>query len=98
MLLLYNDLGAMRIPVILYAVVILSMLGAAINRLGKVNKSSYYLVLAGAILFLISDSAIAINKFTYKFEFSSIVIMLTYVTGQFLIITGFIRQIRGDFE
>jgi uncharacterized membrane protein YhhN len=95
---LYNDLGAMRIPVILYAVVILSMLGAAINRLGKVDKSSYYLVLAGAILFLISDSAIAVNKFTYKFELSSIVIMSTYVTAQFLIIIGFIKQIRGDFE
>ena len=95
---LYNDLAAMRIPVILYAVVILSMVGAAINRLGKVNKSSYYLVLTGAVLFLISDSAIAVNKFTYKFELSSIVIMSTYVTAQFLIIIGFIKQIRGNFE
>ncbi|MCJ7446266.1 MAG: lysoplasmalogenase [Bacteroidales bacterium] len=96
--LLYNDLAAMRIPVILYAVVILSMLGAAINRLEKVNKSSYYLVLAGAMLFVISDSAIAVSKFTYQFELSSIVIMSTYVTAQFLIVIGFIKQIRGDFE
>ena len=65
---LYNDLGEMRIPVIMYAVVILLMLSGAINRIEKVNRKSYWLVLAGAILFVISDSFIAINKFSMPFE------------------------------
>ncbi|MCX6253732.1 MAG: lysoplasmalogenase [Bacteroidia bacterium] len=89
---LYNDLADLRLPVILYSIVILTMLAGAINRIEKVNRVSYFLVLAGAILFVISDSAIAINKFSYHFESSGIVIMSTYVIAQFLIVLGYIKQ------
>jgi uncharacterized membrane protein YhhN len=95
---LYNDLGEMKFPVILYTVIILAMLSAAINRLMKVNKESYRLVLAGAIMFVLSDSAIAVNKFTCPFKFSGIVIMSTYVMAQYLIIKGYISQFRNDLE
>lgn len=89
---LYNDLADMRIPVILYSIVILTMLTGAINRLEKVNRTSYYLVLAGAILFVISDSAIAINKFIHHFDSSGIVVMTTYIIAQYLIVSGYIKQ------
>jgi uncharacterized membrane protein YhhN len=89
---LYDDLSNMRLPVILYAIVILTMIVGAINRIDKVSRVSYFMVLAGAILFVISDSAIAINKFGHPFESSGIVVMSTYVIAQFLIITGYIRQ------
>jgi uncharacterized membrane protein YhhN len=89
---LYDDLGQMRVPVIIYSAVILTMLSGSINRLKKVNSTSFYLVLAGAILFVISDSAIAINKFSYQFDYSSVVIMSTYVLGQYLIVTGYLNQ------
>jgi uncharacterized membrane protein YhhN len=89
---LYQDLKEMKLPVILYAIVILLMLSGAINRIDKVNKKSFLLVLAGAILFVVSDSAIAINKFSIKFEYSGIVIMSTYIVAQYLIITGYIDQ------
>jgi uncharacterized membrane protein YhhN len=95
---LYNDLADMRLPVILYAIVILTMLAGAINRLEKVNKASYFLVLTGAILFVISDSAIAVNKFSHHFELSGIVIMSTYITAQYLIIIGYIKQFRETQE
>jgi uncharacterized membrane protein YhhN len=93
---LYNDLAKMRLPVILYAAVILTMLSGAINRREKVNRKSYYLVLAGAILFVISDSSIAVNKFSHQFESSGIVIMATYVVAQYLIIAGYISQFRAS--
>jgi uncharacterized membrane protein YhhN len=93
---LFNDLGPMKIPVILYAVVILLMLTAAINRIEKVNRKSYLLILAGAMLFVISDSAIAINKFSLPFKGSSIVIMATYIIAQYLIIQGYLIQYRRD--
>jgi uncharacterized membrane protein YhhN len=93
---LYDDLADMRIPVIIYAVVILSMLAGAINRLRKVTSKSFYIVLSGAILFVISDSAIAINKFSHSFEYSSMVIMSTYVIAQYLIVTGFINQFSDN--
>jgi uncharacterized membrane protein YhhN len=89
---LYGDLKEMRFPVIMYAIVILFMLAGAINRIDKVKKKSFWLVLAGAILFVISDSAIAINKFSYQFEYSGIVIMSTYIVAQYLIVTGYIEQ------
>jgi len=89
---LYNDLADMRIPVIIYSIVILTMLTGAINRLEKVNLISYYLVLTGAILFVISDSAIAINKFSHHFESSGIVVMTTYIIAQYLIVSGYIKQ------
>ena len=91
---LYSDLGNMKIPVIAYAAVILTMLAGALNRKEKVNSRSFWLVLAGAGLFVISDSAIAINKFSHPFEFSGIVIMSTYIVAQFLIISGYISQDR----
>jgi uncharacterized membrane protein YhhN len=89
---LYADLAKMRLPVIVYAIVILTMLAGAINRKEKVKKNSYYLVLSGALLFVISDSAIAINKFSHQFELSGIVIMSTYIVAQYLIVAGYIFQ------
>jgi uncharacterized membrane protein YhhN len=89
---LYGDLAEMKLPVIIYAIVILTMLSGAINRSEKVNQHSYWLVLAGAILFVISDSAIAVNKFSLPFESSGIVIMSTYILAQYLIVTGYIYQ------
>jgi uncharacterized membrane protein YhhN len=91
---LYSDLGQMRVPVIIYAAVILTMLAAAINRIDKVDKTSFYLTLSGAILFILSDSAIAINKFSFQFASSGIVIMSTYIIAQYLIISGYIYQLR----
>jgi uncharacterized membrane protein YhhN len=89
---LYRDLDGMKMPVILYTIFILSMLSGAINRREKVNQRSYLLVLAGAILFVISDSAIAVNKFSLPFESSGIVIMSTYILAQYLIVMGYINQ------
>jgi uncharacterized membrane protein YhhN len=91
---LYDDLGSMRIPVILYATVILTMLTTALNRIEKVNRASFQMVLVGATLFVISDSGIAINKFSHPFEYSGIIIMSTYIIAQYLIVTGYIRQFR----
>jgi uncharacterized membrane protein YhhN len=91
---LYNDLDGMRIPVILYAIVILAMLSGSIDRFEKVNGQSYRLVLAGAALFVISDSLLAVNKFSYHIEHDRIWVMVTYISAQYLIIMGYIRQFR----
>ena len=87
---LYDDLGAMKIPVIVYTTVILAMVAAAISRVGKVNPLSYYTVLLGALLFLSSDSMLAMNKFSHPFQWASPLIMFTYIAGQYLIVTGYL--------
>ena len=89
---LWDGLGDMMMPVTVYCVVIHVMLLAAINRKKKVNSQSYQLVLFGAILFILSDSLIAINKFEQSFELARIAIMTSYVTAQYLIAIGCVRQ------
>jgi uncharacterized membrane protein YhhN len=91
---LYDDLGAMKIPVIIYTTVILAMVAAAISRVGKVNQLSYYIVLLGALLFLSSDSMLAMNKFSHPFQWASPLIMFTYIAGQYLIVTGYLSGVK----
>ena len=81
----------MQIPVIVYATVINLMGLAAIHRWGKVSKESFWWVMGGALLFIASDSMIAINKFLAPFESSRVLIMLTYITAQYMIVKGTIK-------
>jgi uncharacterized membrane protein YhhN len=89
---LYDGLGDMKIPVIIYTAVILTMLTSALNREKKVNRNSYILVLVGAIFFILSDSILAINKFGYQFDLAGIANMLTYIIAQYLIAIGCLKQ------
>jgi uncharacterized membrane protein YhhN len=92
---LVTDSGNYRVPVIVYTIVILGMLGAALNRYGKVNGVSYMLVSLGAFLFVLSDSMLAINLFYENFDFARILIMGSYVIAQYFIAIG---SLRRDFD
>jgi uncharacterized membrane protein YhhN len=94
---MFEDLGEMRFPVIVYTIVLLAMLASAINRFKKVSQASYYLVLIGAVLFVLSDSLLAVNKFSHPLPSSSALIMSTYITGQYLIVFGIIKHFRKGF-
>jgi uncharacterized membrane protein YhhN len=94
---LYDNLGEMKIPVIIYTSVILVMVAAAMSRVEKVNRTSFYLVLTGALLFLSSDSMLALDKFSHPFPFASPLIMFTYIAGQFLIVMGYLREIPHSY-
>ena len=89
----------MSIPVIVYASVIMVMVISAINRHGQVLPVSFKWVLIGALMFMASDSFIALSKFTYMFEghqgFARLLIMPLYILGQYLIVKGCVLQ-HGD--
>ncbi|GAA3783833.1 lysoplasmalogenase [Corallibacter vietnamensis] len=85
-------LGDMLIPVIIYMAVILSMATAAFLRLGFVIKTSFTLVFLGAILFMISDSLLALNKFYKPLPLSNVSIMFTYAFAQLCIVLGLLKQ------
>lgn len=87
-------LGGLMIPVVLYSLVLIIMVITAIFRYGRTNPASYWLLTAGALSFMLSDSVLAINKFHTSFELASPVIMLTYIIGQYLIVEGAVRH--GD--
>ncbi|MCD8528923.1 MAG: lysoplasmalogenase [Chitinophagales bacterium] len=86
----------MKIPVMVYATVIMFMVLAAINCFGNVPAESFKWVLIGAVMFMISDSLIALNKFSPLFEnvkwFPRFGIMTLYAVGQFLIAKGCVLQ------
>lgn len=85
---LWEKLGGMKIPVIIYALVISTMLLVAIKGYFTWNSKSGKLLLIGAIFFVLSDSILAINKFYVPIYLSSFWIMSTYITAQFLIVKG----------
>lgn len=89
---IYPGLGSLAIPVIIYAVVIMIMVLTALYRFGKTNAESFWLIFVGALLFMGSDSIIAINKFYVAFSFSGLAIMSTYLAGQFMIVEGIARH------
>jgi uncharacterized membrane protein YhhN len=77
--------AALYIPVSLYALALGAMLYAAYLR--KLD-SSYYFIFIGAILFVISDSLLALAKFYFSFTGNSIYVMFTYILAQLLLILG----------
>lgn len=90
-LLIYNHVEkGLLIPVLVYMLAISTMAITASER--KTNTESFRFVFVGAILFVISDSFLAIEKFAYKIPASTILIMSTYVLAQYFIATGFLKQ------
>ncbi|WCO02643.1 lysoplasmalogenase [Psychroserpens ponticola] len=88
---LKDGLGDLLLPVIVYMFVILSMSTSAYLRQKLNNTISYNWVFIGAILFMISDSILALDKFYQPLTLSSISIMLTYALAQYCIVIGILK-------
>jgi uncharacterized membrane protein YhhN len=82
--------GAMRQggPPMLVAVVVYSLIISAMVVTATGTPS--WLAFAGATLFAVSDSMIAYNRFVEPFPKADLPIMVTYHTGQLLLIGGLI--------
>lgn len=85
---LFPKLGPMKAPVIIYALVLIGMVITALFRLGRTGSQSFWWLLTGAITFMISDSLLAVNKFYSPFEASGVLVMTTYILGQYWIVKG----------
>ena len=83
-----ND--SLLIPIVIYMITITIMAVMASER--NTNSSSYQLVLFGAILFVLSDSLIALDKFVIPIPFPTLLIMGTYILAQYLIAVGFLTR------
>jgi len=83
------------VPVLAYTVVISVMGITAVIRYNHVDAKSYKWILIGAILFILSDMVIAINKFVIDFEYDAILNMWLYLTGQFMITVGSVFYVRN---
>lgn len=91
--LLVPGAGPMAVPVVVYGIVIITMLTFALRRKDSASTVSFRYTLLGATLFVISDSFIGINKFLMDVPFDRILIMSTYILGQYFIIQGLVLHI-----
>lgn len=93
--LLFPYLGALKIPVIVYGITIGTMLLMAMNTKDKLEASTSSLFITGALLFVISDSVLAVNLFAYQHLLLSLLVMATYAGAQYLIVKAAIKQAAG---
>lgn len=83
--LLFPHLGKMKIPVVVYMLVILLMVWQATNRWINTSGIESLLAFAGACLFAASDSILALNRFRRPFPSAQFLILTTYFAAQWLI-------------
>ncbi|MFZ4058619.1 MAG: lysoplasmalogenase [Ferruginibacter sp.] len=89
---LYPNLHALTPAVIVYSLVICSMLISTLLVISKDNINASIATIAGAASFVISDSILAINKFSHPITYSGALIMGTYCLAQFLIVWATIHR------
>ena len=75
----------LKIAVGFYAFAISTMLCAALNFWLTKKTPKALLALSGAFLFIISDSALAYNRFAHEFFLAKLIILATYFPAQWLI-------------
>jgi uncharacterized membrane protein YhhN len=91
--LLLPNLGDLQLPVIAYLLAIGLMGLAAIQ-----SSQVFYWSVLGAIVFIISDSLIAVDKFLYPLPMRSYGVMITYYLAQWMLITGLLTRGQPNKE
>ena len=89
---LFPHLGILKIPVMIYAGIICTMLLCSLHAFTGISRPSNQWYVLGASTFVLSDSLLAINKFYQPFAFAGVFIMLTYCTAQYCMVRGFTMQ------
>jgi len=83
--LLAPKLGPMKVPVFIYIAAITTMAGFAATRFVDRGGTRPLLAFIGAVLFLISDSVSAYDRFARKVAGARIIVLGTYFPAQLLI-------------
>jgi uncharacterized membrane protein YhhN len=83
--LLAPHLGPMKFPVFVYVAAITTMAGLAAARYIDRGGTKPLLAFAGAVLFLVSDSVLAYDRFARKVPGARLIVLGTYFPAQLLI-------------
>ena len=95
----HEHFGSLQIPVLIYCIAITFMGIAAVLRNLKSGSRSYFLILAGAILFIASDSLLASEKFIYPDMNLGIPVLVSYYAAIILISLGLVKaEVSGSTE
>ncbi len=91
-------LGELQIPVMIYILAIGIFYITASAR-GKITpKASYTWIVLGALLFVLSDSILAYNKFVENIQYGQLWTMLTYILAQYFIAQGAVLRVDKKRE
>jgi uncharacterized membrane protein YhhN len=82
---LWPGLGKMKVPALVYMLAIVVMAWQALGQWQQTGESRALPALAGALLFVVSDSVLAVNRFRRPFPAAQAIIMTTYFAAQWLI-------------
>jgi uncharacterized membrane protein YhhN len=82
---LWPHLGSLKIPVTVYALVLAFMGWTAAARWKETRNPAAARAAWGAVLFMLSDSTLAVNRFAVRFEVAGFLVMTTYIAAQWLI-------------
>ena len=93
--LLWPHVGDLRLPVVIYALVLLVMGWQAAELWWSLRDTAALLALLGAVLFVASDSILALNKFRAPIPHRDVLIMSTYY-GALLLIAWSVHQFVRD--
>ena len=92
MSLIYSNLGEMLVPVVVYGITISTFGSITLLNYRTNNSVENLWLFLGALIFILSDSLIALNKFHEPHQVYGISIMLTYILAQFLICKSMIAK------
>lgn len=91
--------GALFWPMLIYGFVLMTLIFSALAgvlRMPRERRTTWWILLAGAVLFTFSDSCIAMGTFgVMTFALRHFVVMLTYLAAQSLLAVGGVRLILG---
>jgi uncharacterized membrane protein YhhN len=79
---IWPGLGDLRIPVVVYALTIMSMAISALNLKGLLPNNTWMLLFGSVLIFVVSDGLIALNKFWTPLGGAQILVMITYIIAQ----------------
>jgi len=77
--------GGMKAPVVVYIVVITIMAALAADRFIVFGGTRALFAFAGAVLFVVSDSVLAVNRFARKIPRAQLAILSAYFAAQLLL-------------
>ena len=88
--------AGLRLPVAAYVLVIALMAAQAVGRASVVRDAGGWMVAVGALLFMASDTLLAINRFVAPFQIGGIDspfwVLSTYYAAQLLIVRGCVHR------
>ena len=91
--------GVLFWPMLIYGFALMLLIFSALAgviRMPRENRGTWWILLAGALLFTFSDSCIAMGTFgVMTFALRHFVVMLTYLAAQALLAVGGVRLILG---